>query len=157
MPAKYWFRVFFMCLSLVGVVVLISHLKTKTPKPGGPARASLKLCHTRISKIELHSGLKIYQVGINWFREMDGGRQELAPVAVEKWLSRNCQVSAVVNGVLDSLSPPPVLATFSYVDGEALELYQRADNHYVFWDFKVFESPQLDQALKELATLPAAP
>jgi hypothetical protein len=160
MGKMYWFRVGMMILTFVMVVMTMRSLQSTKPTAsplatmilGSGEEQKIVLCTTRVTSLETSSGLRVHESGMKWTRTSAGTEQELDPIAVEKWLSRNCSV--VGKKVEPGQNFEPILK-LGLVTGESKVLARAGTGEYL-WDGLTFISSTLDQALTELTELPAS-
>jgi hypothetical protein len=144
----YWVRATVMFATLVGVIVLMYRLNISLTS--GPA-GSVQICPTRVSSVSVIGRAAVFQEDLRWYRAQAGGREELNPIAVEKWFSEYCTVSAEA-APAPSKESVPVL-TVAYVAGLPVTLRQSED---VFTLGNIhFRSAQLKEAIDALTRLPA--
>ena len=145
----YWLRAFIMTCGLVGSVIAIRKLDRTRPKMDDSA--SINLCPTRVTAISEHEGASIVQEGLTWYRKVNGGLEELDPIAVEKWFGRNCRIQAEFDANGATAGTP--LATVAFVSGPPQVLLVTGDGMFS-WMGRAFRSEELKEALKGLSDLP---
>ncbi len=159
MGKMYWFRVGMMILTFVMVVIAMRSLQSTKPTAsplatmilGSNEEQNIVLCPTRVTSLEMASGMRVQEASMKWTRTSEGTEQELDPIAVEKWLSRNC---SVVGKKADRSQGFEPILKLGLVTGESKVLARASTGEYL-WDGMTFISSALDQALTELAELPA--
>ena len=135
-----------MMCTLVAVVTIMYRLNT-------PASHELNICPTRVSSISVIGSMALIQDGMIWFRTKNGQREELDPIAVEKWFGAHCSMAIeAVSGTAPKDTRPWV--TLAYVSGLPLTI-QREQNIFMFGG-RYFHSEELTQAVAELESLPPA-
>lgn len=159
----YWFRVGIMCVTLVGIVMIMRELNQ--PRMAGQQNKIAKffnkftggdefginLCPTRVTKIET-TKVSVFQEGMQWFRTTPSLKEMLDPVAVEKWFSRNCSIPIKKTNASADVH---TAAKLHFVAGEPLTLLKSASGEFE-WMGQPFQSPQMDKALEELTDLPVS-
>ncbi len=142
----FWVRVIVMCAALVAVITIMFRLNS-------PPSSELNICPTRVSSVAVIGSMALMQDGMTWYRAKGGQREELEPVAVEKWFGLHCKVDIeAVSGPAPKETHPWV--TLAYVSGVP-KTVQRAEDIYM-WDGRYFRSTELTQAMTELESLPSA-
>lgn len=142
----YWARVGVMICSLLGVLYIMNHLNLGHDT----SPSSVTLCPTRVSSVAVIGKAALMQDGLQWYRTQDGQREELDPVAVEKWFSQYCTIAAEPASKPESAQP---WITWAYVSGSPKTVQQATDGVYVF-EGRAFRAPALMQAVQDLENLP---
>lgn len=144
----YWFRVVMMVITLVAVIWLMRSLSMDKK-----AVTSVTLCPTRVKLVEIAAdGMRLQQDGIKWVRNSANLNQELDPIAVEKWFSILCSVSAQPVSSGSGFQPAFRL---SYITGETQMVLRAPTGEFQMRDV-TFTSKDLDDALAAFRTLPEA-
>jgi hypothetical protein len=145
----YWLRAFIMVCALIVTIFIIRKLDRTSPS--ADPSATINLCPTRVTAIAQSEGTTVVQDGLAWFRKVNGGMEELDPIAVEKWFGRNCRVKAdFAEGAPTSGAP---VATVAFVSGPPQVLLVTGEGIYS-WMGRAFRSTELQEALKDLKALP---
>jgi len=167
----YLVKVNFLLLALVGVVFLMSKLRSNglgqgvaaifgLPSPGkvikvapGSVTTTLDWCDTRVSAIERTGSPTLRQVKLKWMWESTPPL-ELNFIAVEKWFGRHCRVKVerLGPGQFNEASAQPAMLVH-FIKGPAETLYRMGSNVFK-WRQEIFRSDELDGALKDLELLP---
>lgn len=118
-----------------------------------PSHQRVNVCPTRVSSVSVIGKAALFQEGLKWYRTLAGTRQELDPIAVEKWFSEYCTVGS-------ELAPAPAdnslpIATFAYVAGLPVTLQQSGSGIFTMNGIH-FRSQKLVEAIESIATLPVA-
>ncbi len=145
----YWLRAFIMVCALIVTIFIIR--KLDRTRPAHDDSATINLCPTRVTAISQNSGTTVVQDGLAWFRKINGGMEELDPIAVEKWFGRNCKVK--VEFEKDAAVSGAPVATLAFVSGPPQVLIVSAAGIYS-WMGQAFRSQELEGALKDLKDLP---
>lgn len=143
----YWFRVVIMVITLVAVILLMRNLNQEK-KPS--TAVSVTLCPTRVQLVEIAAdGSVLQQKGTKWIRNSS---QELDPIAVEKWFSALCSISAEPGASGEGFQPAIRL---TYITGESQMVLRAPSGEFQTGDIK-FNSKDLEDALAAFRTLPEA-
>lgn len=140
----FWIRVIVMGCTLAAVLIIMYRLNT-------PSLRELNVCPTRVSSISVIGSMALIQDGMTWFRTKEGQREELDPIAVEKWFGEHCKVEIEsVSGVAPKETRPWI--TFAYIAGSPVTIQQAGD--ILMLNGRYFRSSELTQATAELESLP---
>jgi hypothetical protein len=158
----FWLKVSMMMVTLVAVLYTIYALNNPGTKnliellagaSGQGAQSRVKLCPTRVSSISIIGKTALFQDGLKWFRTTEGQRQELDPIAVEKWFSEYCTVGS--EPASPPASQPQPVVTFAYVAGLPVTLQQSEGGVFTLNGVH-FRSEKLVEAIQAVTTLPEA-
>jgi hypothetical protein len=171
MGFNYWLRAGMMILALIGVLLLMQQFNHQPGKVSPLERVfgrdaanmterEVNLCPTRITRLELGDGTALAQEGMTWFRVVNGLKQELDQVSMEKWFGSNC----VVRGRSATASADVSKAfTAHFVSGQPVDLLKSNSQAAEYeWQGQSFKSEDLERALLALkdinvhATAPTA-
>jgi hypothetical protein len=157
-------KINFLLLALGLTVYFIYSLQTRGLPPalqaffGMPANTTVasqvyqfSWCDTRVESIIKPEEFKLTQDGRNWL--LENPTQRVADfISVEKWFGRHCQIHArsAVGGNDQDFTPELFV---KFVTGEVQVLKRNAAGLFS-WRGKVFESPELTQAIEQIPQLP---
>lgn len=159
--AYFWVKVTMMMVTLAAVIYTIFTLNNPGTKGifqliaemNQPSKNRVNVCPTRVSSISVIGKAALFQEDLKWFRTLEGTRQELDPIAVEKWFSEYCAVGSEPAPAPSDNSLP--IATFAYVAGLPVTLQQSESGVFTMNGFH-FRSQKLVEAIESISTLPAA-
>jgi hypothetical protein len=119
------------------------------PAPTAGVNTTLDWCATRVVSLAKNGKAPIYERNMRWFR---GETDELSPVAVEKWLGRNCQleIERASAQEYNAAAFEPILS-IGFVKGAGEVLFRAGP--FFRLQGEVFRSPGLEGALSELEGL----